>query len=74
VADAAGVTILDQVFQGKAGGDLLFTAGVEVGRVKGREEICEYLIRKFLMLKEGSQVSFGAFVRQELVNFQREHS
>jgi len=68
------LTILDQVFSGKAGGDLLFSAGVEVGRVKGQEEICEYLIRKFSLLREGSQVSFGAFVRQELVNFQREHS
>ena len=68
------MSALDQVFPDKQGRELLFSAGVEVGRVKGREEICEYLIRKFLMLKEGSQVSFGAFLRQELVNFQREHS
>jgi len=68
------MSALDSVFNDKQGRELLFSAGVEVGRVKGREEICEYLIRKFLMLKEGSQVSFGAFLRQELVNFQREHS
>lgn len=65
---------LDLVFRGKAGGDLLFSAGVEVGRVKGREEICEYLIRKFSLLREGSQVSFPQFVRREMINFQREHS
>ena len=68
------MSALDQVFRDKEGRDMLFTAGVEVGRTKGREEFAQHLIRKFRTLREGSQIGFAQFIRQELINFQREHS
>lgn len=68
------MSALDLVFSDNSGRELLFSAGVEVGRAKGREEFAQHLIRKFQTLKEGSQIGFAAFIRAELVNFQREHS
>jgi hypothetical protein len=64
------MTVLDQVFQGKQGGDMLFSAGVEVGKTKGRVEFANHLCGALRADKETAR-KFAEFVHAELLKFQR---
>ncbi len=65
------MSALDSVFNDKQGRELLFSAGVEVGRVRGMEELAQHLIREFRKLTHGTPISFPDFIRQQLVKIQR---
>jgi hypothetical protein len=65
------MSALDSVFNDKQGRELLFSAGVEVGRVRGREEFAQMLIREFPKQERGRDLSFPEFVRIVLVKIQR---
>lgn len=65
------MSALDQVFNDKEGRDMLFTAGVEVGRVKGREEFAQHLIRVLRQRNNGDTHGMAGFIRGELLRIQR---
>lgn len=65
------MSALDQVFQGKQGGDMLFSAGVEVGKTKGREEFAQHLIRVLRQKNGGDTHGMAGFIRGELLRIQR---
>lgn len=65
------MSITDRIFGDKQGADLMFSAGVEVGRAKGREELAQHLIRSIKTGNEESAKAFRSAVMDVIVKFQR---